>query len=228
MADPSYGIAPSVIYEVVLESVRPIRGLRILDLPCASGGFARQLASEGALCLAADLVPAMTYRPAVVINMNRVLPFDDGVFDVITCLEGIEHMHDPFLLVGEFHRVLRPGGRLVLSTPNIHNLRSRVKFLLRGTLFWFDPREVTGVGHVTVLPYFILRHILASSGFEQVQVRASRTVQPAFPNFVTRAMQLLFSLPNESDRELNSSLFLNSESLVVFANKPQPTGESRC
>lgn len=213
------GIAPPGVYDIILEALQPVRGLRILDVPCASGGFARRLASQGAACVAADLVPPTGHRPAVLADMNRPLPFADRCFDAITCIEGIEHIHDPFHVVAEFHRLLRPAGRLILSTPNIHNLRSRIKFLLRGTLFWFDPREIHGVGHVNVVPYFILKHIFGVSGFTDVSVRANRTIAPCLPAPLCRLMQRILSGRSESDRELNSPVLVNGEDLIVFARK---------
>jgi len=220
MAEPGgLGIAPAGVYDLVLAGLRPVRGLKILDVPCASGGFAAQLELEGATCVAADLAAAMRHQPAVVLDMNRSLPFPDGTFDAVTCLEGIEHTHDPRALILEFHRLLHPGGRLVLSTPNIHNLRSRIKFALRGTLFWFDPQEVTGIGHVTVIPYFILKHLLAEAGFSNLAVQTNGSVRPSVPRWLAGVMQRVFSKPTETDQELNSPMLLNGESLIWFAQK---------
>lgn len=214
------GIAPPGVYEVVLRTLRPLHGLRILDVPCASGGFVQQLSREGATCIAVDIVNSMQYKPAVIADMNYSFPFTEAYFDVITCLEGIEHIQNPFHVTHEFYRLLRPGGRLILSTPNIHNVRSRIKFLLRGTLFWFDTKEIDGVGHVSVVPYFILKHILKAAGFEDVSVRPNRMLGPYLPSFVSSAMQRFLSKPTEQDRELNSATLLSAECLIVFARKP--------
>jgi ubiquinone/menaquinone biosynthesis C-methylase UbiE len=219
MSDAQWGIAPPGTYAVVLGRVRPLERARVLDIPCGQGGFARQMASEGAVCIAADRRAVPGNRPMVVADMNAGLPFRDGAFDVVTCLEGIEHSQNPFQLVREFSRVLRPGGRLALSTPNIHNLRSRIKFLLRGTLFWFDPREVTGIGHVTVIPYFILKHLLAEAGFSEVAVRINGVVRPSVPAWLAGVMQRVFSKRTGTDQELNSTVLLNGEGLVWFASK---------
>ena len=220
------GIAPPGVYEIILQAIRPVGGLRILDIPSASGRFAEQLAREGALCVAADRVPIPTHKPSIVADMDCPLPFSDAAFDLITCIEGIEHTQSPFLLTREFSRLLRPGGRLIVTTPNIHNLRSRIKFLLRGTLYWFDPREVLGIGHISVIPYFILKHILALSGFEMVALQTNRAIWPSLPAWVARGMSSLFSKATEGDRELNSPLLLNGEGLIVFARKATGRGSS--
>ncbi len=54
-----------------------------------------------------------------VVRGNAVeLPFANGALDVVACLQVIEHLWDQPALIGECHRVLRPGGTLLISTPN--------------------------------------------------------------------------------------------------------------
>jgi SAM-dependent methyltransferase len=54
-----------------------------------------------------------------VVAQANALPFPDAFFDVVTCLEMLEHDRDPFGSVREMRRVMRPGGALVLTVPNI-------------------------------------------------------------------------------------------------------------
>jgi SAM-dependent methyltransferase len=52
-------------------------------------------------------------------------PYDDGSFDTVLCCELIEHLFgDPMHMMSEINRILRPGGRLVMTTPNIASLRA--------------------------------------------------------------------------------------------------------
>ena len=68
-----------------------------------------------------------------VANLNHEdLPYADASFDVVTATEVIEHLEDFRRIVREIQRVLKPGGVRVLSTPNVLNLNSRLRFLCFG------------------------------------------------------------------------------------------------
>lgn len=68
---------------------------------------------------------------------NAPIPDEDGSFHSVVFLEVLEHMFTgvPHAL-SEMHRVLRPGGTLVLSTPNLAQFRNRVKLLKGGSINW--------------------------------------------------------------------------------------------
>jgi SAM-dependent methyltransferase len=213
------GIAPPPIYEIIMNALLPIQAARILDVPCGSGGFAQHLATKGAECVALDIVPTYRHRPMIVADMNSALPFIDESFDIVISIEGIEHIQNTFHLLHEFYRILKLGGALIISTPNFQNFRSRIKFVLRGTLYWFDPYEATNIGHVNVVPYFLLKHILRESGFGEISVQASRNVFPRVPAFLCHLMQRCFSKSNKDDLEQNSPTLVNSENLIILAKK---------
>ncbi|HEY3886679.1 MAG TPA: methyltransferase domain-containing protein, partial [Vicinamibacterales bacterium] len=64
------------------------------------------------------------------------LPFADQSFDRALCLDVLEHLtyDDQSRALTELHRVLLPGGELLVSVPNLAHLQSRIQFLLRGRL----------------------------------------------------------------------------------------------
>jgi ubiquinone/menaquinone biosynthesis C-methylase UbiE len=53
-----------------------------------------------------------------VVDANERLPFCDNEFDLLWCSEVIEHLLDPAFTIQEFKRVLKPGGKLLMTTPN--------------------------------------------------------------------------------------------------------------
>ncbi len=169
------GIAPPGTYEAVLELIQPVKGRRILDAPCGSGGFVKKLLQQGALCSGMDITPGENDEHLLTADMNKTFPVDSVSCQIITCIEGIEHARDLFHIAGEFNRVLAPGGKLVITTPNIQSFRSRMKFLTRGTLFWFDPYEIKRMGHINLIPYFLLKHVLLTTGFTDISVNTYKT-----------------------------------------------------
>jgi SAM-dependent methyltransferase len=57
-------------------------------------------------------------------------PYEDGHFDTVLCCELVEHLyHDPMHMMSEINRILKPGGHLMLTTPNITNLRALLAVL---------------------------------------------------------------------------------------------------
>src|SRR5690606_28780915 len=58
-------------------------------------------------------------------------------YDAVVTCEGIEHIGNPLLFLRECHRALKPGGTLIVSTPNVWAPASRLQFLLRGFFLGF-------------------------------------------------------------------------------------------
>ncbi len=101
--------------------------------------------------------------------------------------EGIEHCPCQLQLIREFARVLRPGGTLLLTTPNVLNFRARLSYLLNGhysfarapvsraTQIWGEPgSDGTYIGHAHVVSYFVLRFMLRLAGFERIRVTSAK------------------------------------------------------
>lgn len=110
-------------------------GRRVLDVGCGGGLLAEGLARAGAQVTGIDLAPAMIevarlhareqgldidYRSE---SVESVAHTRAGSFDVVTCMEMLEHVPQPDALVACFARLLRPGGALFVSTIN-RNLKS--------------------------------------------------------------------------------------------------------
>jgi SAM-dependent methyltransferase len=104
----------------------PVRGAVVLEAGCGEGYGAGLLAAAGAeLVVGADLDRRTlahvrgTYPAVRPVRANLVaLPLADAAVDIVVASQVVEHLWDQDAFVGECARVLRPGGRLVLTTPN--------------------------------------------------------------------------------------------------------------
>jgi SAM-dependent methyltransferase len=123
---PAYRTAPSVArYEFAAQWLRP--GMRVLDFACGTGYGSAHLASEGASAVGLDsAVNAVTNAQlrygatgaSFAAGDAAAFPFRPGVFDLIVCMETIEHVEDVDALLAEIKRVLQPDGVVLFSTPN--------------------------------------------------------------------------------------------------------------
>ena len=127
---------------------RLIEGLptgRALDVPCGLGLFAKDLQALGHRVIGLDRDPHPARAAGIEAqtgDMEAALPFPDASFDLVACLEGVEHVEGQAPLLRELARVLARGGRLVLSTPNVLGRPSRRSLARGGYARFFRPLPV--------------------------------------------------------------------------------------
>ena len=135
LQNPKYddGIAPW--YRLVREYLGDVAGLHVLEVACGRGGFVRMLEKAGAhvtgcdfsmtaLRVAREKLPGQDggRRSWLVQGDIQRLPFVDNAFDRVINCETIEHVPDERSALREMYRVTRPGGKLLLTTPNYLNM----------------------------------------------------------------------------------------------------------
>jgi len=115
------------------QTLRMIEGKNVLDVGCAEGRFSKMMTERGFKVLGIDVLEeSIKIAKEFSSNLNTSYevrdllkqPFPENSFDCITFLETIEHVENPGLFLREFHRILRPGGFLILSTPNATSLKN--------------------------------------------------------------------------------------------------------
>jgi 2-polyprenyl-3-methyl-5-hydroxy-6-metoxy-1,4-benzoquinol methylase len=112
-----------LVYEVALAG-QDLSGRDFLDAGCGTGLFSQVAVERGARVTSLDVGEGLLAQVAKKCDSRRVvgsvmeLPFDSETFDYVVCTEVIEHTTSPSTAVSELGRVLRPGGTLVLTTPN--------------------------------------------------------------------------------------------------------------
>jgi len=146
-----------------------------LDLGCGDGRLSALLdadrltladVSDVALERAARRLP--TAR-TVALEPDAPLPLPDNAFDLVLCAETIEHVRDVQLLLSEARRVLRPGGRLAVTTP-AHSRLTGLDVLARG----FERRFSPLAPHLRFLTRRSLGELFDELGFEAESVRRTR------------------------------------------------------
>lgn len=187
----SHRATNDAVFRMVVEAAAERSSPRLLELGAGRGAMSRRI---GEWCAARGADPAQTLLSADLVaekfeareipfrrlDLEEPLPFDAESFDVVLAVEVVEHLGRPYEFLRECFRILKAGGTLILSTPNVLHLGSRVRFLLTGFFDLFvppshDPRDAGRIcGHVMPLsaPYY--EYGLARAGFAPPSYRVDR------------------------------------------------------
>lgn len=123
------------IYGKVLHVLQGGKSRSVLDVGAGQEYFSRKLAEDGFTVEACDfdrdnfLCPEIPFRDA---DLNRELPYKDDTFDCVVSVEVVEHIENHFTYMSEIVRVTKPGGTIVITTPNVLSLSSRWHLFLYG------------------------------------------------------------------------------------------------
>ena len=163
-----------------IKNLGNLTGKIILDIPSGDGRATNIFKAQGAKVIALDIFPRSekTYTSHYG-DMSEKLDVDDNAVDIIICQEGIEHVSDQYSLLKEFNRILKKGGELIITTPNISNIRSKVSNLFTESEMWkrMPYTEIDSVwhvednpmkfyfGHLFLLPVNRLKTLLVLNGF---------------------------------------------------------------
>jgi SAM-dependent methyltransferase len=195
--DPHWSYAPIYVRKLrwVDEAIEKIpKTARILDVGAGEGALVERYRGRGWNILGVD----SAYESANVRRADLLsLPFDSGVFDQALCLDVLEHVDllDQPRALCEVARVLKPGGGLLLSVPNLAHLHSRIRFLLSGKL----TRTSAVERHPGDRPLAEYLELLKSSGFEVMRRSGIFATLPFAFRAVNRSPQKLGWLVSVAD-----------------------------
>lgn len=130
------------------------------------------------------LAPA---APVVCCDLKQPLPFCDASFDAVLLSEVVEHLHETPAILRECHRLLRRGGYVLITTPNLWDIRRPLAWLTRRT--WSGYTDPT---HINLFTPARLRRTLSAAGFSDIRLRTG--LKPIFL-FAPRRLPFKVSLP---------------------------------
>ena len=237
-------LAHEAIYDVVTKILDPLPRGPLLDAPAGEGALASRLVGLGFDVRCCDLHPELFSTPGIEIrrgDLNHALPYDERSFDYVVCVEGLEHIENPHQAFREFRRVIRPGGHLIASVPNVLNIEERLKWLLYGYTSHFKPlsrahlrkvaeefggREEVAL-HINPIAYPELRYLLEKNGFEVLRLHRDKPKKNSWAYLplvaLIRALNRCQSASRRRERwagELHSDeILLGGNTLIVHAVK---------
>lgn len=158
------GTSAGSIYRAVARLVRELHppGGMLLDVGCGTGELREHMLNFCDIYVGADVVrhggfpDGADFRP-VDLDAGRV-DVDDEAADIVACVETIEHLENPRNLFRELARLARPGGLIVVTTPNQISLLSKLGLFLKDQFPAFQERPGLYPAHITaLLPVDLLR-----------------------------------------------------------------------
>jgi len=240
-------------WEIALKEVRSIpdyRSLSIIELGCGDGRIVELLSAEGCfikgttyLTKEKDHIRNRDYPEHLLIDhgvdLSHPLPYESNSFDIVLCLEAIEHLEVQSAMISEIGRILRPGGVMIMSFPNLGRLVSRLCFALTGVHLTKERRPTEtdrlsniGAFHVHCPDFPFLHWMLWQSNLriirlEETIVKSTGALLGAlrwvFNMFVGKALRLhqlaCDTATNDLEKWMKTRAYAVSEQLVVVARK---------
>ena len=219
----------------IRHTLRMIEGKNVLDVGCAAGSPSRLIAEKGHNVHAIDVLEesikiakefnSVEGKTRYEVRDLLKNPFPENSFDCVTFLETIEHIENPAIYLREFYRILKPGGFLVLSTPNATSLknilyalshRKKSKRDILAKEVAEEPRSVgTQLEHINNWDFPTLIRLVDRCGFEYVEHAYARSGPVIIP-FFGKKIQLIGG-NSEIFSKLNLEPFMTTH--IVKARK---------
>lgn len=151
--------APGV-WEAVL-ALLPLTSGSVLVAGAGRGGLSLLLAKRGFEVTSLDLHPAHFAAPGLACqhaDFNEPIALETERFDAVVAVEVIEHLESPWKFLREALRLIKVGGSLIVTTPNVVSLPARLSFLRSAQLPYFRRESFVGCYHVTpIFPWAVER-----------------------------------------------------------------------
>lgn len=202
-------------FGAIAEKFGAAKGLKVLDIATGTGAFARRLLDNFQDWTVEindfedqALIDGLK-KHKVDLNSDFGGKFSEGKYDVVVAIEILEHLENPWHFMRESRKLLREGGLLVLSTPNVDSVLDRIVYLKEGYSFYFgEGAYVHSGGHITPVPDWLLRKAAAGAGYGRVELLDAVNTAPHIGRLNTLKLFLVmiflrFYMRNANERSIS-------------------------
>lgn len=145
-------------------------GSKVLDVGCGRGALSLRLHDAGYQVDGCDLFDLCECKDKIhFIHASAEEASFTGPYDAVMMIELLQATESPFGVVRRYAELVKPGGYVFISSPNVLSEKSRVEFFLRGRHLYFEEFNVTNDGSITPVHPWQLKHVLEAEGFTVVK-----------------------------------------------------------
>ena len=193
--DGPVAMARTGLHDRVIELVKEHfpKKARIADLAAGQGAFSVRLRDLGYEITAIDGFSEAWKVPDIELKIQNLdsefaaeIVADDNKYDAVIAIEIIEHLENPFRFARECAKLLKPGGLLFLTSPNVESVHSRIIFFYTGRLNSFGAYETVRPAHITPIFKWKLDMLLDEAGFTAIHEEFDEEIFVAGTNFKIR------------------------------------------
>jgi ubiquinone/menaquinone biosynthesis C-methylase UbiE len=199
--------------KVLMANLKP--GMNILEVGCGTGSLTRELVKSDVNVIAIDISPDLldVARKEVAINKGKFLiqnayqmTFSSETFDAIVGSSVLHHL-DRDKALEEFFRVLRPGGKIFFTEPNMLN----PQIVLQKNIPWLK-RKLGDSPDETAFIRWLLHKKLMAIGFTDINIQPFDFLHPKLPKVIIPVVERLFILAEKVPllREFSGSLYVTA------------------
>lgn len=236
----SHKITNDKAFEIISSYID--RNTKILDLGSGKGHLCRRigkLLSEKGFDLNKNIVASdldkinfeakeISFKKC---NFNKKLPFKNESFDLVYSIEVVEHLKSPYDFFYECFRILKPGGKLIISTPNTLHLASRLKFFFTGFFDLFEPPSIDPknagrlCGHIMPLHLAYYNYGLKKAGFGKMTLFVDKQKGKSIFLYYLLFLIIKFNLWKEKIRlkKYDENVFIENRNVIddMYSKKIQ-------
>lgn len=189
------------IAETLVKEIKP--GANILDLGSGQGALSQRLVDLGYNVISVDKDENnFKCRGAqfVKVNFDKLQEVESFVtkyenyFDAVIGIEVIEHVENQWEYIRTLYKMCKPGGCVIISTPNVTSWLSRLNFVLNGKFHQFGDADLE-YGHISPLTSWEFELILKRTGFKNIKLTGIGTLPPIYITSIKTALASFLMLP---------------------------------